>query len=107
MPDASAAQALVAAAQSADLIGPILVVSTSDVVGRFAPAWAKALVDQGFRYRVLVVDPGCPLAADDIASEAASLLAKGILVVGNSNIINTATVAAQRSGLPLAMLAQN
>jgi hypothetical protein len=55
---------------------------------------------------VLVVEPDCPLAADDIATEAARLSAGGILAVGPDGLVITATVAARQSGLPLAILAE-
>jgi hypothetical protein len=105
MPDASVSQAFVAAVRSAAMSGPILVVATSDIVGRLAPDWAVACQRQGLHYRVLVVDPDCPLAAEDIANEAVSLSAGGILAAGAADLVNTATVAAKQRGLPLAMLA--
>ena len=106
MPDASAAHAFVTAVQTAAISGPLLVVATSETVGRLAPDWAVACQDLELHYRVLVVEPDCPLAADDIATEAARLSAGGILAVGPDGLVSTATVAAKQSGLPLAILAE-
>lgn len=107
MTDTPAAKKFVAVAQTAGLTGPLLVVATSDIVGRFAPTWAAALLEQGLCHRVLVVDPRCPLAAEDIKSEASSLAAKGLLAVGNTDVIRTASVAAQQSNLPIATLPES
>lgn len=105
MPTDPDASDIGAAARSADLAEPLLIVAEGEVVGRLAPAWAASCQRHHLSYRVLVVDPSCSWVTDDIRAEATAAAVGGILAVGAPPVLAAATAAAQELRLPMAAVA--
>lgn len=84
--------------------GPLLVIATYQTVATFALAWAATRPTSRGGYRVLVVREADPYEARQIAAEATSLGAAGIVAVGSAAVLAAAAEAAAQLSLPLAAI---
>ena len=95
------------AVAAAAIDGLLLVVATSETVDRYAPAWAATAGQYRGCYRVLVIHGTNPQEAGQIVAEANSLAAAGIVAVGTSAVVATATAAGRSLGLPVVAIPFN
>lgn len=104
MPPDPDASDIGAAACSADLAEPLLIVAEGDVVGKLAPNWSASCRYHNLSYRVLVIDPSCSCVINDIRAEATAADAGGIVAVGAPPVLAVATAAGQELGLPVVVV---